>query len=78
MQAGMAKLRHAAELDLPERLSVFGATRLAPDHLLVISALAAHRDVHLWLAHPPRSLGEREGGGRAQRTQLNVCVATRG
>jgi exodeoxyribonuclease V gamma subunit len=57
VQAGIAKLRHAPESsDLPERLSVFGATRLAPDHLLVISALAAHRDVHLWLAHPSPAL----------------------
>ena len=57
VQAGIARLRHAPESsDLPERLSVFGATRLDPDHLLVISALAAHRDVHLWLAHPSPAL----------------------
>jgi exodeoxyribonuclease V gamma subunit len=42
--------------DLPERLSVFGATRLDPDHLRVLSALAEHRDVHLWLAHPSPAL----------------------
>ena len=37
-------------------VSVFGATRLDPDHLLVLSALADHRDVHLWLAHPSPAL----------------------
>ena len=57
VQAALARLRLAPETsDLPERLSVFGATRLDPDHLLVLSALAAHRDVHLWLAHPSPAL----------------------
>ena len=57
VQAGLARLRLAPETsDLPERLSVFGATRLDPDHLLVLSALAEHRDVHLWLPHPSPAL----------------------
>jgi exodeoxyribonuclease V gamma subunit len=57
VQDGVARLRRAPESsDLPERLSVFGATRLDPDHLLVISALADHRDVHFWLAHPSPAL----------------------
>jgi exodeoxyribonuclease V gamma subunit len=38
--------------ELPARLSVFGATRLDPDQLRVLGALAAHRDVHLWMTHP--------------------------
>lgn len=37
---------------LPGRLSLFGPTRLAAEHLAVLEALAAHRDVHLWLPHP--------------------------
>jgi len=41
--------------DLPERLSVFGATRLDPRHLDVLLALADRRDVHLWLPHPSAS-----------------------
>ncbi|MGY0499895.1 exodeoxyribonuclease V subunit gamma [Nocardia sp. FBN12] len=41
-----------ASIDLPDRLSLFGLTRLPADQLAVITALAAHRDVHLWLAHP--------------------------
>ncbi|GAA2108120.1 exodeoxyribonuclease V subunit gamma [Microlunatus panaciterrae] len=42
--------------DLPERLSVFGATRLSTEQQLVLTALAAHRDVHLWLPHPSPEL----------------------
>jgi exodeoxyribonuclease V gamma subunit len=41
-----------AAADLPDRLSVFGPTRLTRDQLTVLSALAEHRDVHLWLPHP--------------------------
>lgn len=37
-------------VDLPDRLSVFGPTRLPADHLRVLSALGTHREVHLWLA----------------------------
>jgi exodeoxyribonuclease V gamma subunit len=38
--------------DLPERLSLFGATRLTAEQRLVLQALAAAREVHLWLPHP--------------------------
>lgn len=41
-----------ASIGLPDRLSLFGLTRLPADQLAVITALAAHRDVHLWSAHP--------------------------
>lgn len=37
---------------LPPRLSLFGATRLTTEQLAVLHALAAHRDVHVWLPHP--------------------------
>ncbi len=60
LQISVARLQAEPESsDLPERLSVFGATRLEPDHLLVLSALAEHRDVHLWLAHPSPALWDR-------------------
>lgn len=36
-------------LDLPGRLSLFGHTRIASTEVEVLAALAAHRDVHLWL-----------------------------
>lgn len=38
--------------DLPERLSLFGATRLTTEQRAVLRALAEHREVHLWLSHP--------------------------
>jgi exodeoxyribonuclease V gamma subunit len=50
--------REPGSSDLPKRLSVFGATRLDPDHLRVLSVLADHRDVHLWLAHPSPAFWE--------------------
>jgi exodeoxyribonuclease V gamma subunit len=37
---------------LPSRLSLFGLSRLPALHARVISALAEHRDIHLWLPHP--------------------------
>ena len=59
-------LRQAAadpqRLDLPDRLSVFGPTRLPEDQLRVLTALAAHRDVHLWLPHPSPVLWDRVAG----------------
>ncbi len=37
---------------LPPRFALFGLTRLPVSHLEVLQALAAHRDVHLYLLHP--------------------------
>jgi exodeoxyribonuclease V gamma subunit len=42
--------------DLPSRVSVFGATRISADQLLILRALSHHRDVHLWLPHPSPTL----------------------
>jgi exodeoxyribonuclease V gamma subunit len=48
-----ARLRdEPGSADLPERLSVFGPTRLSRTQLVVLDALAAQREVHLWLTHP--------------------------
>ena len=44
---------------LPERLSLFGLTRLPPGQLAVLAALAAGRQVHLWLLHPSAVLWAR-------------------
>lgn len=49
-------------LDLPERLSVFGLTRLPAGHLQILSAMAGGRDVHLFLLHPSGRLWERVAG----------------
>jgi exodeoxyribonuclease V gamma subunit len=57
MQAALGRLREEPDSsDLPQRLSIFGATRLSPDYLVVLAALADHRDVHLWLTHPSPAL----------------------
>ena len=57
LEPACARLRDEPELvDLPERLSVFGPTRLTTAQLAVVDALAAHRDLHLWLPHPSHGL----------------------
>lgn len=43
-------------LDLPERLSLFGHTRLPVTEVALLGALAEHRDVHLWLPQPSLAL----------------------
>jgi exodeoxyribonuclease V gamma subunit len=48
--------RDPALVDLPDRLSVFGPTRLTTEQLQVLAALGEHRDVHLWLPHSSQAL----------------------
>jgi exodeoxyribonuclease V gamma subunit len=68
LEAECAALRADPALsDLPERISVFGPTRLHADALAVLSALAEHRDVHLWLPHPSPVLWRRLEGRTAGR-----------
>jgi exodeoxyribonuclease V gamma subunit len=43
-------------LDLPPRLAVFGLTRLPTGHHQILRALAAGREVHLFLLHPSPAL----------------------
>lgn len=45
--------------DIPDRISVFGPTRLDAGQLAVLSALGRHRTVHLWLPHPSPVLWDR-------------------
>ncbi len=55
--AAVAALRDgSAELALPERLSLFGHTRISTSEAELLSALGEHRDVHLWLPHPSDAL----------------------
>jgi exodeoxyribonuclease V gamma subunit len=55
-----ARLRDdPALVALPERLSLFGLTRLPAGHLHVLRALAAGRDVHLFLLHPSPALWDK-------------------
>ncbi|HEY6399023.1 MAG TPA: exodeoxyribonuclease V subunit gamma, partial [Solirubrobacteraceae bacterium] len=58
---------------LPRRLSLFGLTRLPAGDLRVLRALAAHRDVHLFLLHPSPALWE----AIAQRTTSEPPVIDR-
>ncbi|MBA3529802.1 MAG: exodeoxyribonuclease V subunit gamma, partial [Propionibacteriaceae bacterium] len=69
--------------DLPERVSVFGATRLSAEHHAVLSAIAVHRDVHLWLPHPSPALWRRvadrpatESSAGPRHRDLTAEVAT--
>ena len=53
LPAALADLAAGAiDLELPERLSVFGLTGLDRTQHRVLVALAGQRDVHLWLTHP--------------------------
>lgn len=51
----VAHLRQSGA-DLPERISLFGHTRLPCTDIELIDALAQHHDVHLWLPHPSAAL----------------------
>ena len=46
-------------LDLPARLSLFGLTRMPRSYLEVLAAIAAEREVHLFVLHPSPSLWRR-------------------
>ncbi|KUI25629.1 exodeoxyribonuclease V subunit gamma [Mycobacterium sp. IS-1742] len=47
----VARLRKSP-IGLPERLSLFGHTRLPFTEVELLGALATHHDLHLWLPHP--------------------------
>ena len=61
-------------VDLPSRLSVLGPTRLPRAHVDVLTALAVHRDVHLWLPHPSAALWQ---GAQRHATTDTAGVAPR-
>ncbi|RBY94458.1 exodeoxyribonuclease V subunit gamma [Blastococcus sp. TBT05-19] len=72
LEADCAALRADPGLsELPERISVFGPTRLTADGLAVLDALAAHRDVHLWLPHPSPVLWQRLEGRSVGRRRAD-------
>jgi exodeoxyribonuclease V gamma subunit len=55
-----ARLRaHPEIVELPDRMSLFGLTRLPASYLDVLRALATERQVHLFLLHPSPDLWER-------------------
>ena len=60
LQGACHRLREEpARVDLPERLSLFGLTRLPAATLAVLAALAARREVHLFVLHPSPALWDR-------------------
>ncbi len=67
-------IRHAKTLatlqesptELPERLSLFGHTRLPSTEIELLDALATHHDLHLWLPHPSDSLWQSLAGAHGQ------------
>ncbi|GAB3586420.1 exodeoxyribonuclease V subunit gamma [Calidifontibacter terrae] len=46
----------SSELALPQRVSLFGHTRLSVTDVELLTALGDHHDVHLWLPHPSPGL----------------------
>jgi exodeoxyribonuclease V gamma subunit len=69
-----------AAVDLPERLSLFGLTRLPPSYLQVLAALAEARTVHLWLLHPSPALWSKVSaaglGTGPRRADRSAAVAS--
>ncbi len=62
LEPACARLRAEPSLvDLPERLSLFGLTRIPAGHLAVLRALATGREVHLFLLHPSPALWDKIG-----------------
>ncbi len=53
---GLLRAGGAAALDLPERLSLFGHTRLPVTEVDLLDALAGACEVHLWLPQPSPAL----------------------
>ncbi|MDP9445107.1 MAG: exodeoxyribonuclease V subunit gamma, partial [Actinomycetota bacterium] len=51
-----AVVEQHADIPLPERLSVFGATRISAARLQVLTALAEHRELYLWVPHASPAL----------------------
>lgn len=55
-QQMLDRLRAAALPAVPARLSLFGHTRLAVTDVELLTALATHHELHLWLPHPSDAL----------------------
>jgi exodeoxyribonuclease V gamma subunit len=53
--------------DLPERLSLFGHTRLPVTEIDLLHALSTHHELHLWLPHPSDQLWTQLSGGHGPR-----------
>lgn len=79
IDADTPHIRHAKTIarlqesptELPERLSLFGHTRLPGTEIELLEALSTHHDLHLWLPHPSDDLWQRlrDDRGRIPRGQ---------
>jgi exodeoxyribonuclease V gamma subunit len=56
LQARERLIAEPALAELPERIALFGLTRVPAGQLQILRALATHRDVHLFLLHPSPAL----------------------
>ncbi len=80
-EACQALREHPDRVGLPQRLSLYGVSRLGTARLQVLATLAEHRDVHLWLNHASPALWKSlqhhkvSGPRRAQSTQLDGVSA---
>lgn len=52
----VAQLRQSGAGQLPQRISLFGYTRLSATDVDLLDALSVHHEVHLWLPHPSNEL----------------------
>ncbi|MBF6353406.1 exodeoxyribonuclease V subunit gamma [Nocardia higoensis] len=77
LAAACARLRAEPSVaELPDRISLFGVTRLATDQLAVLDALGAHREVHLWLVHPSPAMWRALAGLGPARSRAEDTSAT--
>jgi len=58
--------------DLPDRISLFGHTRLPVTEARLLEALGRHREVHLWLPHPSAALWDALGAELGSGTEGSV------
>ncbi len=65
------------DLDVPDRVSVFGASRLTRADLDLLAALAEHRDVHLWLHHASPALWDAVAAAPPVRRRADDTLGAR-
>ncbi len=76
LDVACARLRADPDaVGLPTTFSVFGTTRLTRSRIAVLSALAEHRDVHLWLHHPSPALWDAVRDGTPTRNPLLASLS---
>jgi exodeoxyribonuclease V gamma subunit len=77
LEAACTRLREdPALVDLPTRFSLFGLTRLPASYLQALTALAAARDVHLFVLHPSPDLWRAIAGSLGGEPIVNRAADT--